>query len=305
MRRGVVLVVILAALGGCQSLKEQTIVAQMQMPPKPAGTARIVLFRHDALTGAPSAAPEIIVNGRPLGRMSDEGLYIRDVPPGDQVVSLAMAKGEEHDTIVIGPAELRASLNAGGEWYVETTFKQPCETGMKAVNTRGVYTGTAIGDAAVATFGLASIALAYASAHCSDLYALQPAWPQATWDINPLLAKAGAKPAVPEPDHILPQSGLSWHAVTEAIRTNIFSHDDDYKALLLAKKDSSLLVQDIGFVSEVAGATGDKPGVVVTFDYLEVEADILAGQHARRRLHYTLTRDGDTLAVSDWRVIAP
>src|SRR3546814_9576374 len=75
---------------------------------------------------------------------------------------------------------------------------------------------------------------------------------------------------------MLPQAGLSWHAVTEAIRTDIFSHEDDYKALLLAKKDSSLLVQEIGFVSDNAGSTPKQPRVTVTFDYLEVEADILA-----------------------------
>src|SRR3546814_20790424 len=132
--------------------------------------------------------------------------------------------------MIIGPTELRASLNAVGEWYVETTFKQPCKVSTRAVDTRGVYTGTAIGDAAVATFGLASIALAYASAHCSDLYALAPAWPKANWDINPLLAKTGAKPGVPEPDRMLPQAGLSWHAAPAAIRTAKFSPADDNKA---------------------------------------------------------------------------
>src|SRR3546814_9640766 len=88
MRHGVFLVVIFAALGGCQTMKEQELVPQMQMPAKPASTARIVLFRHDALTGSPSAAPEITVNGQPLGRLGDEGLYIHDVPPGDQVAHL-------------------------------------------------------------------------------------------------------------------------------------------------------------------------------------------------------------------------
>src|SRR3546814_17628347 len=104
---------------------------------------------------------------------------------------------------------------------------------------------------------------------------------------------------------MLPQAGLSWHAVTEAIRTDIFSHEDDYKALLLAKKDSSLLVQEIGFVSDNAGSTPKQPRVTVTFDYLEVEAAIMAGQHARRQWHYTLTRDGATPAVASRQEGAP
>lgn len=305
MRRGVFLVVILAALGGCRSMKPDDTTPAMQMPPRPADTARIVLFRKDAMTGAPSLAPIISLDGEALGEIGDETLYIRDVPPGVHRITLAMADEARRDTVTIDPPLLVADINAGGEWYVETVFNNPCKAGTRPVNLGSSATGDIAADAAFSVISMASVALAYATMKCEAIYVPRGVWPQAAWDINPLLAKAGAKPAVTEPDRTLPQSGLSWHLITEAIRTDISSHEDDYKAVLLAKKDNSLLVQDIGFVSDDASSTPKQPRLTVTFDYLEVDAEILAGQHARRRLHYTLTRDGDTLAVAGWQVADP
>ncbi|MFC3675512.1 hypothetical protein [Ferrovibrio xuzhouensis] len=305
MRRGIFSVVILAALGGCQTMKPKDATPDMQMPPKPADTARIVLFRKDAMTGAPSTAPVVSLDGEALGEIDDETLFIRDVPPGVHRITLAMAAGAAHDNVEIDPPLLIADINAGGEWYIETVLTQPCSAGTRPVNLMSAPTGTIVGDAALAGISLASAALARATLSCREVYVSQPSWPLSTWNLNPLLAKAGAKPAEPAADRTLPQSGLSWTAVSEKIQDDVTSHDDDYKSRFGFGEHTNLLVQEIGFVSDDASGTPKRPRITVTLDYLQVDQETLVGQHARRRLQYTLTRDGDTLAVASWQVVAP
>lgn len=292
------------ALGGltaCQTTKPHTPVEAMQMPPKPAGTARIVLFRSDSKSGLGAPAPVITVNGEIIGTMDDETLYIRDVAPGPPEVSLAVRDSERRDDMVIDPPVLRASLNAGGEWYIQTVVTKPCKAGTKPVDYSGVPTGSAAGNAVLSGLSLMSTAVAYATMTCITNYRPLPVWPQSTWHLNPLLAKQGAKPTEPVAERILPQAGLSWRAVESAIRDHFTARNDDYKLQLEKDGQVNLMLQGVDPLDDRSGSDHDAGIVVVRLGYLQIDETTIAGQRRERSVRYTLRREGAELVVADWQ----
>lgn len=305
IRKILIVVLLLPALMACRTLKERQTVEAMEMPPKPAGTARIVLYRIDEATGSRAPVPVIAINGETVGDMDDETLFIRDVTPGAQEVALTLHDGDRRDGMVIEPPVLRAELNAGGEWYIETVVKEPCKTGTRPVNLMSVPTGTWQGDAVLSGLSLVSAALAYATMECGAIYQLSPTWPQSTWNINPLLAQNGAKPVEPVQDRALERSGLSWRATEQVIREHFFSRIDDYKPKLSGDGPDNLLLKTINLVAEEAGSSDVIAIVTVNIGFLQIDEATIAGRHAQKRLRYSLRRDGTALAVVEWTPEGP
>lgn len=268
------------------------------MPDKPPGTARVVLFRNDAVHGRRAPVPVLGLNGQTVGELLDESLIIRDVPPGAQEVTLTLREEDRRDGIVIDPPVLRAELNAGGEWYVETLITEPCAAGTKPVDYSGIPTGTWQGNAVLSGLSLMSAALAHATMKCGAIYQLTPVWPQSTWHLNPLLAKQGAKPLEPVADSNLPQSGLSWRAVESAISNHFALNRDDYKPHRESDTGPHLYYQDAVLISEDANNT-----VVVDIGYLQVMEPALAGQRRSLRIRYLLKADDDRLVVTEWQPV--
>jgi hypothetical protein len=289
---------LLPALVACRTTKERQQVEAMQMPPKPEGTARIVLYRTDAVTDARAPAPVVAVNGETVGELPDDSLIIRDVAPGELEVTLALPEASKRDKYTIRTGLLRATLNAGGEWFVETVVAEPCKRGTRLVDPHPSNLSL---DIVPPILRLTSMTLEAATTECGGLYDLNPAWPKSTWNLNPLLKKYGAEPArhEPLPDIHLPQSNLHWHVAERAIRSHFEGNGAAYIPYLDPSGRDNLLLKEITLIREVLNTDGNI-GILVNVEYLHVSHETIAGRYVKRPLRYSLHREGESVTVVSW-----
>jgi hypothetical protein len=283
----------------CRTTKERQQVEAMQMPAKPEGTARIVLYRTDAVTDARAPAPVVTLNGEMVGELPDDSLIIRDVAPGELEITLALPEASRRDKYSVRTASLRATLNAGGEWFVETVVAEPCKRGARLVDP---HPNNLSLDIVPPIVRLASMTLEAATTECGGLYYLNPTWPKSTWNLNPLLKKYGAEPArhEPLPDIHLPQSNLHWQVAERAIRADVEGNSAAYIPYLDPSGRDNLLLKDITLVREELNTDGSL-GILVDVEYLHVSQETIAGRYVKRPLHYSLRRDGEVITVASWR----
>lgn len=83
-RGGPVIGFLLVALTGCASLPT---VSAAQIPPIPAGTARVWFYREDMPYEAPQR-PYVRMNGAIVAISEDGGAFYRDVAPGEYYVTV-------------------------------------------------------------------------------------------------------------------------------------------------------------------------------------------------------------------------
>ncbi|WP_341897284.1 hypothetical protein [Ferrovibrio terrae] len=300
-RNVLIVTLLLTGLAACRTTKERVAVEAMQMPPRPDGTVRLVLYRTDNVIDARAPIPVVAVNGETVGALADETLIIRDVPPGELEITLSLREADKHSKYTVQTATLRADLNAGGEWFVETQISEPCKAGTRPKNFSSVPTGLWQTDLVLTSMSAISLALAHATMECGAIYNLNPTWPKSTWNLNPLLKKYGAEPLKPviAPDITLPNSGLSWRAAEEAIRIHFDGNNVEYIPYIDAAGRGNLLLKDIALVSEARNTDGTF-AIAVSVEYLHVDEDTIAGRHVKRPLHYSLRQDDGVLKVTSW-----
>jgi len=277
----------------------------MQMPAKPEATARIVVFQHGdraRLLPASQPKPILLLNDTVVGEVGPDALYIQDVPPGDYRVMMAIQTSNGQSGPKIESVTKHATLNAGGEWFLEAGINYYNCSGVRPVNP-GTF-GPNILTAGSIVISFASLAAALATTSCSADLQLRPKWPTfGHQDIYPLLAKNGApllEPTPPRPDIQLPHSGLSSAHVERLIRNHFNDNSAQYKIYLDKQGRGNLLLRDVTLVSDGAFSTDGACTVAVSVEYLHVDEDTVAGRYVKRPLLYSLRWDDGILKVASW-----
>lgn len=275
----------------------------MQMPARPAATARIVVFQHGdraRLLPASQPKPLLLLNDTVIGEVGTDALFIQDVPPGDYQVMMAIRTSNGQADPKIEAVTKRATLNAGGEWFLEAGISYYNCSGVRPVNPGNFGPNILTAGSIVVSF--ASLAAALATTSCMADLQLRPKWPTfGHQEIYPLLAKYGALPLEPfaVPDIPMPNSGLSWPLVDRVIRRHFDSNPDEYTLHIDKAGRGNLLLRDITLLSEARDAD-DGYSVSVAVEYLHVDTETVAGFSVKRRLRYTLRPDGNWLTVAHW-----
>ncbi|WP_341913937.1 hypothetical protein [Ferrovibrio terrae] len=300
-RNVLIVTLLLTGLVACRTTKERMAVEAMQMPSRPEGTARLVLYRTDSVIDARAPIPVVAVNGETVGTLADETLIIRDVPPGELEITLSLREADQRSKYTVQTATLRADLNAGGEWFVEAQISEPCKAGTRPRNFSSVPTGLWQTDLMLTSMSAVSLAVAHATMECGAIYNLNPTWPKSTWNLNPLLKKYGAEPMqhTPLPDVHLPQSDLHWHVAERAIRSHFEGNNVEYIPFLDPSGRDNLLLKDITLVREERNADGTI-GILVDVEYLHVSHETIAGRYVKRPLRYTLEPGEPAPKVARW-----
>ncbi|MFN4275938.1 MAG: hypothetical protein ACK4FJ_06525 [Ferrovibrio sp.] len=296
---------LLIMLAACHTTSQtHETVPAMQMPPRPEATGRIVVFRleEDKMKGyAPPLLPVVSLNGESLGEFPANTLTIRDVVPGEYQIAVANTSKPETEAEAIKP--LKATLNAGDEWYIETGVKIDDCQGPKIRSTTP-RTGVLEVDALTGVFDLLRVAHMAANTSCASSLQLEPAWPQtARWRLNPLLQKQGAKPLEysPASDTLIPKSDLPWSDAERAIRHHFDSSPELYKPFLDPAGRGMLMLKTITLSGGNDGVDADSYEIPVVLEYLHADEEILVGRYVKRPLRYTLRRDErDILTVAAW-----
>lgn len=276
----------------------------MQMPPRPEATGRIVIFRleEDRMKGyAPALLPVVSLNGESLGEFPANTLTIRDVVPGEYQIAVANPSKPETEADAIKP--LKAALNAGDEWYIETGVKIDDCQGPK-IRSTVPRTGVLEVDAVTGVFDLLRVAHMAANTSCASSLQLEPTWPQtARWRLNPLLQKQGAKPLENNQpsEQPIPRSDLPWSDAERAIRYHFDSSPELYKPFINPAGRGTLMLKTVTLSGENASMQAGSYEVPVVLEYLHIDEDIMVGRYVRRPLRYTLRRDErDILTVAIW-----
>jgi hypothetical protein len=310
VRQSILLLVFMAGVAGCVP-PDRVMIEQasrpahpaMAMPPKPEGTGRIVVFRPAArgrLLPVAQPSPLLLLNGEPLGEASRETLYIKDVPPGDHEVSIVIRTSNGTADPKIEAETLRATLNDGGEWFLEAgIYYYNCD-GVRPIAPAEVTPPIVTAGSLVISF--TSIVAAMATTTCQTSLQLRPKWPKfGHEDIYPLLAKQGAGPlqTVESDDRTLPHSGLPWSTVERLVRNHFNDNGALYKPHVDKSGRGNLLLREVSLLSEGREPADTGYIVTVALDYLHVDEQTIAGLHVRRNLRYTLRREDGVLKVAD------
>jgi hypothetical protein len=302
---------LLMGIAGCTPPPDRVIITSgtsawappMQMPAKPEATARIVVFQHGdraRLLPASQPKPVLLLNDRVVGEIGEDALYIQDVPPGEQRITMAIRTSEGKADSKIEAVTHQANVNAGGEWFLEAGIKYYDCSGVRAVNPGNFGSNVITAGSIVASF--ASLAASLATTTCAADLQLRPKWPTfGHQEIYPLLAKYGASPLVAsdQPDSRLPNSGLSWQLVQRVIRRHIDANKAEYTTYIDKSGRGNLLLRDIAVLAENRGNDATY-NVSVAVEYLHVDEQTMAGTHVKRPLRYALRADGDWLTVVSW-----
>lgn len=276
----------------------------MQMPAKPADTARIVVFRHatpSRLLPVSQPRPMILLDNVVLGEASDDVLYIRDVAPGEHDVTMIIPTSAGGADPKIEIATRRATINAGGEWFLEAHLSYYNCSGSRPI--RPYDTGVPAVTAGSLVISFASIAAAMATTSCQTNLQLRPKWPTfGHEEIYPLLAKTGAEPlmTVEAPDRQLPNSGLSSSSVERLIRNHFNDNAALYKPYMDKSGRGNLLFRDLVLLSESHNTGNAGYHVTVAIEYLHVDEETVAGLYVKRPLRYTLRREDGVLKIASW-----
>jgi hypothetical protein len=277
----------------------------MQMPAKPADTARIVVFRHatpSRLLPVSQPRPLLLLDNVVLGEAGDDVLYIRDVAPGEHEITMIIPTSAGGTDPKIEIATRRATINAGGEWFLEAHLSYYNCSGTRPIRPHD-YTGIPAVTAGSLVISFASIAAAMATTSCQTNLQLRPKWPKfGHEDIYPLLAKTGAEPlvATETPDRQLPNSGLSWASVERLIRNHFNDNSALYKPYIDKSGRGNLLFRDALLISEVRNPGDAGYTVAVTVEYLHVDEESIAGLYVKRPVRYTLRRVDGVLKITGW-----
>ncbi len=271
-------------------------VSPMQMPAKAEGVARIVVFRSDSrrygfnLSSQPTLS--LSLNGQDIGAIENGAYIIRDLPPGEQTVTLTAAAGSGTGQQAKSISH-RADINADGEWYIRSRITSYDCKQTPFVSSDGTPLGT--------TVMLISVATALASMHCATHVAFEPMWPHgARRQLDPLLANAGARPLAESlpPDRPLPRSGWSWRAVDAALRAHF---EREAAAILDAGGRGNAMLESWALLEEHPGDADGAYDLSVELRFMRLTDDTLAGLSARRQARYSMAQSGGRLTVTAWK----